>query len=78
MGRERAEVEWWSSTYESLTDGDCKIEDGTLGELLVERGVRIKGWRRLLGRCWVRDSRRNSREGGMSFIHPLTFLNRKL
>jgi hypothetical protein len=28
MQRDAAEVEWWPSTYESLVDGDCEIQDG--------------------------------------------------
>jgi hypothetical protein len=55
MGRDTAEVERWSRTYESLANGDCAIEDGALSELLVGRGVTRKGSRRLLGdvSCWI-------------------------
>jgi hypothetical protein len=34
MGRGKEEVKWWSSTYASLTNGDCMIEDRILEELL--------------------------------------------
>lgn len=34
---ERASVEWWSSTYEALEDGECEIEDDTLQKLLEGR-----------------------------------------
>jgi uncharacterized protein YbjT (DUF2867 family) len=36
--REKASVEWWSSTYEALEAGECKIEDGTLEGFLREAG----------------------------------------
>jgi hypothetical protein len=42
MGRDRAEVEWWSSTYDSLKKGECEIEDGTLSELLASVGASLK------------------------------------
>jgi hypothetical protein len=44
MGTDKAEVKWWSSTYASLTNGDCMIEDRALEELLKRRGVRLKGF----------------------------------
>jgi uncharacterized protein YbjT (DUF2867 family) len=37
-GMERASVEWWSSTYDALEDGECAIEDGTLEAILKEAG----------------------------------------
>ncbi|KAI4933824.1 uncharacterized protein J4E92_003493 [Alternaria infectoria] len=37
-GMERASVEWWSSTYDALKDGECDIDDGTLEALLKEAG----------------------------------------
>lgn len=39
-GVERADVEWWSSTYAALEKGECLIEDPTLEELLASRGVK--------------------------------------
>ncbi|TVY14106.1 Quinone oxidoreductase 2 [Lachnellula arida] len=41
-GRERSAVEWWSSSYQALEEGECEIRDGTLGELLASRGVTLK------------------------------------
>ena len=41
-GMDRATVEWWSSTYEALEDGECDIVDGTLDELLATKGIRAK------------------------------------
>lgn len=38
QGKEKASVEWWSSTYDALEDGECAIEDETLEELLKEGG----------------------------------------
>ena len=38
MGMERAAVEWWSSTYEALEQGECAIEDDTLEGILREAG----------------------------------------
>ncbi|KAF9698281.1 hypothetical protein EKO04_003884 [Ascochyta lentis] len=35
-GTERASVEWWSSSYDALKDGECAIEDPTLEGLLKE------------------------------------------
>lgn len=37
-GMERASVEWWSSTYDALKDGECAIEDDTLETILKEPG----------------------------------------
>ncbi|KAI1566144.1 hypothetical protein PtrEW7m1_009654 [Pyrenophora tritici-repentis] len=42
MGMERAAVEWWSSTYEALEEGECEIDDGTLEGLLAEAGRKPK------------------------------------
>ncbi|CAA9960206.1 nucleoside-diphosphate-sugar epimerase [Pyrenophora teres f. maculata] len=42
MGMERAAVEWWSSTYEALEEGECEIDDGTLEGLLAEVGRKPK------------------------------------
>lgn len=33
-GMERASVEWWSSTYEAVKDGECEIVDETLEKML--------------------------------------------
>lgn len=35
---ERASVEWWSSTYDALPDGECDIKDPTLENMLREAG----------------------------------------
>jgi hypothetical protein len=35
-------VEWWSSSYGALEEGECEIRDSTLGELLESRGVTPK------------------------------------
>ncbi|KAF3008594.1 hypothetical protein E8E13_007649 [Curvularia kusanoi] len=35
---DRASVEWWSSSYDALKDGECAIEDPTLERLLGEAG----------------------------------------
>ncbi|KAL5377563.1 hypothetical protein DPSP01_009755 [Paraphaeosphaeria sporulosa] len=37
-GTERASVEWWSSTYEALKNGECDIKDDTLKTMLREAG----------------------------------------
>jgi uncharacterized protein YbjT (DUF2867 family) len=37
-GKERASVEWWSSSYAALEAGECKIEDKSLSELLSSKG----------------------------------------
>ena len=37
-GREGSSVEWWSSTYDALKDGECAIEDPTLETILKEAG----------------------------------------
>jgi hypothetical protein len=37
-GIERAAVEWWSSAYESIEDGECAVDDPTLEEFLKEVG----------------------------------------
>ncbi|OAL50041.1 NAD(P)-binding protein [Pyrenochaeta sp. DS3sAY3a] len=42
-GRERLSVEWWSSTYEALEEGECAIEDSTLENILGEVGRVPKG-----------------------------------
>ncbi|TVY55660.1 Quinone oxidoreductase 2 [Lachnellula cervina] len=41
-GKERSAVEWWSSSYQAMEEGECEIRDGTLGELLASRGVTLK------------------------------------
>jgi len=38
LGVERASVEWWSSTYDALKDGECDINDVTLTNILREAG----------------------------------------
>ncbi|KAJ4368940.1 hypothetical protein N0V83_006022 [Neocucurbitaria cava] len=35
---DRPSVEWWSSSYDALRDGECAIEDPTLERLLKEAG----------------------------------------
>ena len=42
MGRDRASVEWWSSTYAALGHDECHIEDGTLGDLFSVTGKEPK------------------------------------
>ena len=37
-GMERASVEWWSSTYGALEDGECAIDDATLETMLRDAG----------------------------------------
>ncbi|KAJ4313446.1 hypothetical protein N0V94_006933 [Neodidymelliopsis sp. IMI 364377] len=37
-GTERASVEWWSSSYDALKDGECAIDDSTLEMMLKEAG----------------------------------------
>jgi hypothetical protein len=37
-GMQRASVEWWSSTFDALRDGECAIEDDTLETILKEAG----------------------------------------
>jgi len=37
-GTERASLEWWSSSYDALEDGECAIDDPTLENLLKEAG----------------------------------------
>jgi uncharacterized protein YbjT (DUF2867 family) len=41
-GVERANVEWWSSTYDALKDGECDIKDSTLENILQEAGRKPK------------------------------------
>lgn len=38
MGMERRAVEWWSSSYDALRDGECAIDDPTLEEMLQDVG----------------------------------------
>lgn len=38
MGMERASVEWWSSSYDAVKDGECAIKDPTLEDILKESG----------------------------------------
>ncbi|KAF2848811.1 NAD(P)-binding protein [Plenodomus tracheiphilus IPT5] len=38
MGMERPSVEWWSSSYDALKDGECAIDDPTLEMMLKEAG----------------------------------------
>ncbi|KAF1834515.1 NAD(P)-binding protein [Decorospora gaudefroyi] len=42
MGMERPSVEWWSSTYDALKDGECAVDDPTLERMLQEVGRRPK------------------------------------
>jgi uncharacterized protein YbjT (DUF2867 family) len=37
-GTEKASVEWWSSSYDALKDGECEIDDMTLESILKEAG----------------------------------------
>jgi hypothetical protein len=37
-GMEKASVEWWSSSYDALNDGECAIDDPTLETILAEAG----------------------------------------
>ncbi|KAL6710731.1 hypothetical protein ACN47E_007788 [Coniothyrium glycines] len=37
-GMERPSVEWWSSTYDALKEGECAIDDPTLEQILSEAG----------------------------------------
>lgn len=37
-GMEKPSVEWWSSTYDALKDGECAIEDDTLEGILRDAG----------------------------------------
>lgn len=37
-GTERASVEWWSSSYDALKDGECAITDPTLETMLEAAG----------------------------------------
>lgn len=39
-GREKPDVEWWSSSYAALEEGECEIDDGTLEELLASVAVK--------------------------------------
>lgn len=39
---ERPAVEWWSTTYEALKDGECDIKDATLEKILNEAGRKLK------------------------------------
>lgn len=48
MGKERASVEWWSTTYAALEKGECAIRDRTLSDLLESRGVEPKSVERTL------------------------------
>ncbi|OCL10558.1 NAD(P)-binding protein [Glonium stellatum] len=47
-------VKWWSSTYAALEDGECKIHDGTLEQLLQAKGHHLQPLeatvRKMLGR----------------------------
>jgi uncharacterized protein YbjT (DUF2867 family) len=37
-GVERPSVEWWSSSYDALKDGECAIDDAALETILKEAG----------------------------------------
>lgn len=41
-GTERASVEWWSSSYDALRDGECQIDDPTLEGMLEKAGKKPK------------------------------------
>ena len=42
MGRNRASVEWWSTTYAALEENECCIDNTTLQDLLSSRGMKPK------------------------------------
>jgi uncharacterized protein YbjT (DUF2867 family) len=42
MGMEKASVEWWSSSYDALKDGECAIKDDTLESILKDAGRQPK------------------------------------
>jgi uncharacterized protein YbjT (DUF2867 family) len=42
-GMQREAVEWWSSSYEALEQGECEIDDPTLEGILREAGRVPKG-----------------------------------
>jgi hypothetical protein len=42
MGKDRASVEWWVSSYKALERSECDIKDRTLSELLDARGLKSK------------------------------------
>ena len=42
MGLERASVEWWSSSYDAVKDGECDITDSTLEDIFKEAGRKPK------------------------------------
>jgi len=44
MGMERASVEWWSSSYDAVKDGECKIKDSTLEDILSKAGKTPKSF----------------------------------
>ena len=37
-GRDRASVDWWSTTYAALEQNECKIADTTLQDLFLSKG----------------------------------------
>jgi uncharacterized protein YbjT (DUF2867 family) len=37
-GMEKPSVEWWSSSYDALKDGECAIDDDTLEKILKDAG----------------------------------------
>jgi len=41
-GMDKGLVDWWSTTYEALKDGECFIKDSTLTDLLSSKGVTLK------------------------------------
>lgn len=49
QGRDRAEVEWWSTTYDALKDGECDIKDDTLEVMLKEAGREPKSLEATVG-----------------------------
>lgn len=42
MGKDRASVDWWSTTYAALEKDECNISDTTLQELLLSKGIQTK------------------------------------
>jgi uncharacterized protein YbjT (DUF2867 family) len=41
-GMDRPAVEWWSSSYDAVKDGECDIKDMTLGDMLKKAGRQPK------------------------------------
>lgn len=48
-GMERASVEWWSCSYDALEDGECKIDDEALEDMLKAAGREPKSLEETIG-----------------------------